>query len=332
MFDKLFKKEKYLDCHNIKHSIHFFYDNIRACCSNVPGPVFYENYDGRDIDWDYVYKKRKDWIKQINSFRNKKFYPDECANCFELPSMYSSSKIDDFPNLIKKVFIQNNMSCNAKCLYCSFGHINNSFKYRVLPVVNSMISNQILSKNARVYMSGGEITISPEFEKMFSTLTGYLDAKVEILTSGIKYSESIKEAFVNDKCILVISLDSSKKETYKKIKQVDCFDSVVNNVKSYISASDYARNNITLKYILVDGINDNKGEISDFVHLVNDLGIKNIRMDVDFVKYKYSETLNIPEYYFDLYEHFNSLAESLNLNIQTNDQAKAIIAKKKNSK
>ncbi len=329
MFDSLFKKEKYLDCYNIKHSIHFFYDNIRACCSNVPGPVFYENYDGRDINWDYVYKKRKEWIKEINSFRNKKTCLEVCKNCFELPSMYSKSKVSDFPNIINKVFIQNNMSCNAKCVYCSFGYINNSFKYRVLPVINSMIGNQILSKKARVYMSGGEITISPEFETMFSTLAKYLDTKVEILTSGIKYSESIKQAFIEDKCILVISLDSADKETFKQIKQVDCFNSVINNIKTYIAASDFARDNITLKYILVDGINDNKEKISKFVHLVKDLGVNNIRMDVDFVKYKYSKSINVPEYYFELYEHFNSIAAESGLNIQTNDQAKAIIAKKK---
>lgn len=329
MFGNLFKKDLYLDCFNIKHTIHFFYDNIRACCSNVQGPVFYENYDGDDIDWNFVYKKRKEWIKLINSYRYKKPYPDCCNNCFELPSLYSKSKVEDFPNIIKKVFIQNNMSCNAKCTYCSFGYLNHSFKYRVLPIINSMIRNDILSKEARVYMSGGEITISPEFENMFSTLSFYLNSKIEILTSGIKYSDSIKKAFVNDKCILVISLDSSNKETYKKIKQVDCFDLVVDNIKNYISASDYAKDNITLKYILVDNVNDNKKEITDFIHLVKNIGVNNIRMDVDFVKYKYSESQNIPEHYLDLYEHFNSLALNLGLNIQTNDQAKAIIEKKK---
>lgn len=328
MLQNLFKKEKYLDCCNIKHTIHFFYDNIRACCSNVKGPVFYENYDGGDVDWDYIYKKRKEYIKEINSFWNKKNCPDVCNNCFELPIMYSSKKIMDFPNLINKVFIQNNMSCNAKCTYCSFGYLNNSFKYRVLPVINSMINNNILSKEARVYMSGGEITISPEFEKLFSTLENYLNSKIEILTSGIKYSDSIKKAFINNKCILVISLDSANKETYKRIKNVDCFDIVTDNVKKYIAASDFARDNITLKYILVDGVNDNKEEISNFVHLVKDIGVKNIRMDVDFVKYKYTETLNVPQSYFDLYEHFNTLSNHLGLNIQTNDQAKAIISKK----
>ena len=44
MFNYLFNKKKYLDCEWLKHSIHFFYYEIRACCSNVPGPIFYESY------------------------------------------------------------------------------------------------------------------------------------------------------------------------------------------------------------------------------------------------------------------------------------------------
>ena len=59
--------------------------------------------------------------------------------------------------------------------------------------------------------------------------------------------------------------------------------------------------------------------------LVKDIGIKNIRMDVDFVKYKYTGRINVPDSYYDLYEHFNTTANELGLNIQTNDQAKAII-------
>jgi len=241
--------------------------------------------------------------------------------------MYSPSKVDDFPNIINKVFIQNNMSCNAKCIYCTFAYINNSFKYRVLPAINSMIENRILAKDARVYMSGGEITISPEFEEMFSTLTSYLNSKVEILTSGIKYSESIKNAFIDDKCMLVISLDSDCRETYKKIKLVDCFDQVVNNIKTYISESNYAGDNITLKYILLDGINDTKEQISNFIHLVKDIGVKNIRMDCDLVKYQFSNNLKTPDYYKELFEHFNSVSKEMELNIQTNSQVTAIIEK-----
>ncbi len=331
MLEKFLKKDKYLDCHLLKHSIHFFYDEIRACCANVKGPVFYSDYNKMkniDLDWKYIYKERKKYANEINSIFSKEPYPKCCKGCSEIISSCKNIPLKNFPNVVDRIYIQNYMSCNAKCTYCAFGYVERGLKYEVLPIINSMIKNNVLSKNTLVYMSGGEITISPEFEDLFSTLINYLFSQIEIFTSGIKYSKSIEDAFKKNRCRLLISLDSSTPETYKKIKQVDCFDKIVDNIKNYISASGYnAKNNITMKYILVDGVNDNIHELANFINLVKELGIVNIRLDVDCVKYKFEDKEIVPEYYFDLYKEFNKLASEANLKVQTYAQVDAILNK-----
>ncbi len=327
MFEKFFKKEKYLNCHFMKHSIHFFYDEIRACCTNIPGIVFYPDYKGENADWNYIYKKRKQFIKHINSPFSKDTKPKCCEGCCEINSYYQDKPVEKFPNVIDRMYFHNHMSCNAKCTYCTYGYIERGYRYKVLPLVKSLMAKEILSKNAHVYMSGGEITISPEFEDLLSSLLNYLNSQIEILTSGIKYCKSVEDAFVQNKCKLVISLDSASKETYKKIKQVDCFDRVVRNIKNYINASDNAQDNITLKYILVDGVNDNVSEITGFVKLVKNLGINNIRLDFDYEKYKFTRNIYVPEYYFDLYKEFNKLSEKFGLNVQKCEQIEAILNK-----
>ena len=327
MFDNLLKKKKYLDCNCMKHSIHFFYDEIRACCSNIPGPVFYPKYNGENVDWDYVYQKRNNLVNQINSFFSKDSYPKCCEGCCEKDSNLKEKKVAKFENTIDKMYFHNHMSCNAKCTYCTYAYIERGYKYKVLPLVQSLIEKEILSRNALVYMSGGEITISPEFEELLSTLLNYLYSKIEILTSGIRYCNSIEQAFVQDKCKLVISLDSACRETYMKIKQVDCFDKIIENIENYIRVSENAKTNITMKYIIVDGVNDNSVEISNFVRLVKRLGIKDIRLDFDYEKYKFTKDIKVPEYYFDLYKIFNNLATELDLNIQKCEQIEAILNK-----
>lgn len=327
MLNNLFKKKKYLNCHWMKHSIHFFYDEIRACCTNVSGPVFYPDYKNEYVDWNYIYTTRKNLIKNINSFWNKEEIPQECKGCCEVNSFLEDKKVEDFNNVIDRVYFHNHMSCNAKCTYCTYSYIERGFKYKVLPLVKDMIDKQILSPNASVYMSGGEITISPEFEELLSTLLNYLTGCVEILTSGIKYCNSIEQAFIQNKCRLIISLDSSSAETYKKIKQVDCFDKVVDNLRNYLKASDNAKKCITLKYILIDGVNDNEEEISNFIQLVKNLGIQNVRLDFDYEKYKFTKDVKVPEYYFNLYNTFNQKALELGLNIQKCEQVEAILNK-----
>lgn len=327
MFENILKKSKYLDCQLMKHSIHFFYDNIRACCSNVLGPVFYQNYNGENVDWDYIYKMRKSTIKEINNFFNKDEMPKCCVGCCEASSHFSNKPVENFENFVDKMYFHYHMTCNAKCTYCTYENIERGYKYKVLPLVKSLIDNRILSKQAQVYMSGGEITISSEFEELLSTLLNYLDSKIEILTSGIKYCKSIEEAFIQNKCMLMISLDSANSETYKKIKQVDCFDRVVENIKNYIKATDNAKENITMKYIIVDGVNDTAEEITSFIKLVKSLDIKKIRLDFDYEKYKFTGNLNVPKNYYDLYNLFNKVATEENLSIQHCGQIDAILNK-----
>lgn len=311
----LWKNEnrKYFNCHFMKHSIHFFYDGIKACCTNVDGLVFEKDYSGETINWDKFYQKRLKIFKETNGIFSKQKYPDCCKNCCDLNNAFSTEKTKNFKNIIDKVYFHNHMECNAKCIYCTYNQYQRNHKYRVLPIVKQMIEKEILSKQAQIYMSGGEITISPDFESLMNILSDYVNTKIEILTSGIKYCESIADSFKSNKCYLIISLDSAESEVYKAIKQVDCFDKVIDNIKKYISISDNAKENILMKYIIVDGINDNEKQIGKFLDLCHSLGIKNVRLDFDYNKYKYGDGSVVPMHYFDLFDLFNKKASELGL-------------------
>ena len=324
MFKNLFKKKAYLNCPYMKNSIHFFYDNISACCTNVNGPVFYPDYKGELVDWNEVYKKRKAIIKKIKSPFRKEVIPECCKGCCDANQFLSDTPPDNFVNEIQIMYFHNNMSCNAKCTYCTYSHIERGYRYLVVPLVKSLIQSNLLSKNTRIYMSGGEITISKEFEDLLSILINHVESRIEILSSGIKYCESIKEAFRQN-----ISLDSGGGETYKTIKQLDCFDKVIENIKTYLSVADSAKDNIILKYILIDGVNDNKKELENFLNTAKDLGINNVRLDFDYEKYRFTEDITVPEYYFELYDFFNTEVKKRNLNALKCTQIEAILNKSK---
>ncbi len=312
---ELFSKPEYLDCHFMKHSLHFFHNSIKACCTNALGPCFYRAYKGGEVDWNHVYEIRKKFIKRINSYFNKKTIPGCCKRCSELNSYITNEKVKEFPNVVDRLYFHNNMSCNAHCVYCCYWWRKRGYNYKVLPLVKSLIDNKILSKNTYVYMSGGEITIYPEFDDLVYTLLDYIVSRIEILTSGIKYCKSIEEALRRNQCMLLISPDAGCRETYKKIKQVDCFDDVINNIKTYISHVDSAKENIILKYIIVDDINDNENEMKSFLDLAYDMGIKNVRLDIDYEKYKFNKGNQVPERYFDLIEFFNEHSAKSGLNV-----------------
>lgn len=311
----------------MRNSLHFFYDAVRVCCMNIPGPVFYANYKGEHIDWDYVFTQRSNLIRQIQTAKDKDYIPSCCDNCYDLNNYLTEKKPEDISNEITKIYFHNHMSCNARCIYCSYEYFDRGYGYDVIESVRELINKKILSKNAVIYMSGGETTISAEFEDLLSLLLNYLNTKIEILTSGIKYCKSIENAFIQNKCKLIISLDAGQRETYNKIKKVDCFDRLIQNLKDYVNASDNAKENILLKYIIVDDINDNKDEIEKFLSLAKELSISNVRVDFDLVKYKYSDHVVVPKHYHELVSFFKSCAKEKNLIVNTYEQVELILKK-----
>ena len=76
------------------------------------------------------------------------------------------------------------------------------------------------------------------------------------------------------------SLDSGTRETYKKIKQVDCLDKVVENLKKY----PLEKANLRLKYIFLEGVNDNEEDVNGFYNIVKEVNCKAIMISSDRCK------------------------------------------------
>ena len=68
--------------------------------------------------------------------------------------------------------------------------------------------------------------------------------------------------------LLLTSLDAGTRETFKAIKRVDRFDRVVENLKKY--PTDKTR--LMLKYIFLEGVNDNEADIDGYYEIVKDTG------------------------------------------------------------
>lgn len=79
---------------------------------------------------------------------------------------------------------------------------------------------------------------------------------------------------------ILTSLDAGTRETYKAIKRVDCFDKVIENLKRYpVKDVDFK-----LKYIFLDGVNDNETDVDGFYDIVKDVGCRTIVLSSDSCK------------------------------------------------
>lgn len=87
-------------------------------------------------------------------------------------------------------------------------------------------------------------------------------------------------------CVLT-SPDAGTRETYKKIKQVDCFDRFVSNLKKYPLDKVIS---FQMKYIFLDGINDNKEDVDGFCEIAKETYCKKIAISSDCFK-PYTENI-----------------------------------------
>lgn len=325
------KKNYY--CPYIANGVHFVHDRIRFCSANRQGPPLAQNYKGEKIDWDQIQQER---IKLLNLLGEGQI-PQDCEGCFNLnnPDLQTKIEPNEITPSIKHLYISNWLHCNTGCIYCINKHLTHSkFDKKVkkseyydsYPIIKDLVKNNILDKNSIITFTGGEPTVLKEFDKLLDTIARHVTNPINVLSSAIRFNRTIYDNLKKDKVLLVVSIDSGSRETYKKIKRVDEFNNVVNNLKKYAKASKTAGEHITSKYILIDKVNDSIEEIEKWLILTKNINIKNVRMDVEYS----NNALNsktIPKHYYDIFSFVKEKTAELNLNLESIDQVNQILEK-----
>ncbi|MCR5260849.1 MAG: radical SAM protein [Candidatus Gastranaerophilales bacterium] len=295
-------------CEELNNVLSCFHDRIMSCCSGQIGPVYYENYRGEKIDWDAFRKVKTDGFALLN---DKDIHKSPCKNCFFL----RERKPED---VISPVFTVLNIShwlqCNCGCIYCarmysSHGKISQesgkSEFYDMVPLIKELYQQELLDrKNLLVSIQGGDISVLDEFEPMVKEILKNGVGKFDILSNNIKYQPIIKHLLDIDKTCFRTALDCADRELYKKLKRVDKFNESVNNLKQY--AKSKHPENVVVKYIIIEHLNDNIETINSFIDLVSDIGLSQVELMIDN-KYALFTNLDekpLPAHYKDLYYAF----------------------------
>lgn len=303
---------RYKSCNLLEHGICFYINNLCSCCY-APlkyAPYIFPYYKGNLIDVDILFSRIKYWREGA---KNNK-YLINCKNCYQLEIKDWSEE-----NYIDQVYITHFYKCNANCIYCI-----NDIKpgdivrepYDIIPILDDLKNKGVLKRNFEIHVGGGEFTIYKECNDIIEkyVLTGF-SSRIAIATNGIKFSDSIYRAMKENKACIIISLDSGNRNLYKKIKRVDCFDLVKNNIKMY-SSDDYSRNNTFLKYIVIPKINDNKRDFKQFLKIALECNIKGIKIDVDGL-YCRQKNYNIEEKLLDFLKWSVNLAIEKGFEVET---------------
>ena len=261
--------------------------------------------------------------------------PEYCKKCIYLQDIEDDSKFDDKINHIE---IYHWHQCNCACFYCSnrehtklkitrWKNVNGVTK--VLPKLKELKKRGLFSDKVEVSIIGGEPTILGEFKNL---LKFFIDNKfnVNILSNGILYEKLISESVnINPNTYFTISLDCGCKETFKKIKGTDKFDDVVKNIKQYIKDTKENSYRVIVKYILLEGINDNTEEINKWIDICTQIGVRNFFVTIEFCHSAKKEK-DISDNICEIYKYTKQRIKEVNPNniVSTYDFVEQFIEKK----
>lgn len=275
--------QKYISCKWLESGVCFdtgvYGSNVKLCCyMSAPGggnSMIFEDYHGEKIDWEKFFKIKNDYRNIQKSGKTV----DGCVGCVFLEEKEWEQK-DYIDNIIFDHFTK----CNCACKYCYTEEDKKKYNtlktYNIYPIIKDMFDKKIIRRGGAIGFGGGEPTILPEFDKLINLFLKNGFRNMRVPSSGIKYSKIIEKGISTGQLSVVISIDSSSRETYKQIKQVDKFDLVCKNLKKYSKAQKYSYNVIS-KYIIIPNINDNQTEIDNWLKFNKENRIERIVIDIE---------------------------------------------------
>ena len=277
------KKEKYISCKWLESGVCFdngvYGSNVKLCCyMSAPGggnSMIFEDYHGEKINWDEFFRIKKEY----RDIQKSGGTVEGCRGC-----VFLEEKEWIQEDYIDCIIFDHFTKCNCACKYCYTEEnkkMYNTLKtYNIYPIIKEMFDKNIIRKGGAIGFGGGEPTILPEFDKLISLFlkNGFSDIRVP--SSGIKYSKIIERGISSGQLSVVVSIDSSSKETYKEIKQVDAFNIVCKNLKKYAKAQKNSYNVIS-KYIIIPEINDSILEIDNWLKFNKENNIGIVVIDIE---------------------------------------------------
>ena len=253
-------------CDYLGRFISYRKDTFSPCCVTGECPVIRTSGSimERLTQWQEYTSKLVDDIRQEK--------PNDCQNCHLL--RFGPWRKTVGLNEINFGSNQPGDVCNFRCTYC---FCEKTFK-RLKDATDGFTTYEVMRQLSErpeydtddfiVQLANGEFCANKYCDEMLDILLRK-KWKVELLSNMSIYNEKLATLMDSGRVrSLMTSLDAGTRETFMKIKRVDMFDRVIENLKKY----PVDKTQLLLKYIMLDGVNDNEEDIDGFFDIAMSVG------------------------------------------------------------
>lgn len=260
-------------CPSLFHDINFEPTCVQPCC-NVHGttvPQF--PFTGGKLDMAAYAAHIEQVFERLQA-------PDAslCRTCPQLTTLPDREQIDVRMQFKSVSINMHRYHCNCRCVYCDLWK-GKGDGYPILPALQSLVEQKVLAPDCYFAWGGGEPSILKEFDEtsLWLMKQGW---RQYVHTSCLRFSPAIAAILQASQGIVDVSLDSATPQTYQRVKGLDGFDRVRENLVQYVKASVHPEN-VYLKYIVFE-LNNSMQEIEKFLELCGQLGVVCVQYSLNF--------------------------------------------------
>lgn len=223
---------------------------------------------------------------------NERVFTQECAKCPNfLEGDYGHS--DGYIHYVNLSMYP--APCQSKCVYCNVhsggaGSFNKqqhaSYYEKVFDILDYACKNGLVVQDALWKVSSGEITIHPYRDIILDLVK---NKSAIFYTNCFIFDEKVAKNLVsNPYSAINLSIDAGAPKTWYKAKGVDNFGTVMENLTKYFNSSS-VHGQITLKYIILPGINDNLEDYLSVIEIMKILKVRHLSVFRDINKNTFSD-------------------------------------------
>lgn len=182
--------------------------------------------------------------------------------------------------------------CQCRCIYCNIHKEDQSIRsetakaayQKLFATLDRAQACGLIAADAIWQVSCGEIAIHPFRERILNYVAG---KRTAFYTNCIKYDEDIAQNLHdNPASIINLSIDSGTPATWHKVKGLNNFETITENLAKYYAKSSQ-KGQITLKYIVLPDINDTYEDFASLMEIAKVLEVQHIEISRDTrIKYK----------------------------------------------
>lgn len=260
-------------CRYIEAGLVFYGHQLKACCVTHHRDrghlVLVEKFDGTELPLDALFRAREAALHKLQEPGGI----EACSGCVMLTRQKPVTRRYPF-DFIDFV---NHFGCNLTCMYCiprNRGLHERMRSVRVFPAVKQLADHGLLDPRLHVDWSGGEPMLAPDFAETSSFMAS-IGATQALFTNAVVLSE-VALAWIPDSLSrMYVSVDAGTRETYRRIKGRDAFETVWAHIKRYVQAGG---RRVLAKMVLLP---ENRHEVARFVQRAEDAGVQTVVVDIN---------------------------------------------------